>query len=248
MKLYGISAASCLAVLTFAIVFLDCCYDGRLTDHEEETLFRMLLDNAVKQKKSRRRRRRRHRQELQMILEKATAIQQQRVMPTVAPHPHPYQHRTPHHQFVHHIHPHLHHAHQEQFVCRICHDSHTSTHNGHSLSDVAVDTSDKFEPLSKRRRTTAVQKASSEVQTVPTTVDAHHSTQTDRVEGTQTSSMELSGIPNNITEIIHETTILKAPRGLLATLKKSLIQQEKEMAITAAVTDSNPPPNTPEQR
>lgn len=248
VKLYGISASSCLAVITFVIVFLDCCYDGRLTDYEEETLYKMLIDNAARNKSAKRRRRRRRRQR-QLALEKAgvgmpLGLAYQRAMPIfgVQPHPHPYQHRTPHHRFVHHIHPHHIHGEQEQYVCRICHESHTSTHNGHNLSDVAVDTSDKFEPLAKRRRTTAILKSNTEAQTVPTTVDTHHGTQTDRAEGTQTSTAEISGIPNNITEIIHETTILKAPRGLLATLRQSMAQQEKEMAINAAITDSQADP------
>jgi hypothetical protein len=249
VKLYGISASSCLAVITFVIVFLDCCYDGRLTDYEEETLYKMLIDNAARNKSAKRRRRRRRRERLE-TLEKAgvagmpLGLQYQRGMPVFAAqsHPHPYQHRTPHHRFVHHVHPHHHHGPQDQYVCRICHESHTSTHNGHNLSDVAVDTSDKFEPLAKRRRTTAIQKSNTEAQTVPTTIDTNHGTQTDRAEGTQTSTTELSGIPSNITEIIHETTILKAPRGLLATLRKSMAQQEKEMAINAAITDSQAEP------
>jgi len=51
--------------------------------------------------------------------------------------------------------------------------------------------------------------------------------------------MELSGIPKNVTEIIHETTILNAPRDLLPTLKKSMEKQDKDIAINQAVADTN---------
>jgi len=51
--------------------------------------------------------------------------------------------------------------------------------------------------------------------------------------------MELSGMPSNIAQIIHETTILKAPRSLISTLKESMRQQDKDIAITHSVTDTN---------
>jgi hypothetical protein len=51
--------------------------------------------------------------------------------------------------------------------------------------------------------------------------------------------MELSGMPSNIAQIIHETTILKAPRNLISTLKESMRKQDKDIAITHSVTDTN---------
>jgi hypothetical protein len=151
-------------------------------------------------------------------------------------HPTPIHHSHAHH--VHHIHaPHPPTAYHHPFVCPICHDLHASGNARHNLADVGVDTSDKFQPVLKSNK--IVHKSTRDAQTEPKFWDAERGTQTDRNEGTQTSTMELSGMPSNITEIIHETTILKAPRHLLPTLKKSLAQQDKDMAINRAVTDTN---------
>ena len=151
------------------------------------------------------------------------------------PHPHPYHHVHPHHS---------HHAHllppssyHHPFVCPICHDLHASGNARHNLTDIGVDTSDKFAPISKSKK--IVHKSTRDAQTEPKFWDAECGTQTDRTEGTQTSAMELSGMPSNVTQIIHETTILKAPRSLLSTLKSSMAQQDKDMAINRAVTDTN---------
>ncbi len=46
-------------------------------------------------------------------------------------------------------------------------------------------------------------------------------------------------MPSNIAQIIHETTILKAPRNLISTLKESMRKQDKDIAITHSVTDTN---------
>jgi hypothetical protein len=168
---------------------------------------------------------------------KPFVIQHQRPQPVSAePHPHPPSHPHPHH--FHHVHAHppptsYHHP----FVCPVCHDLHASGNARHNLAEIGVDTSDKFEPVSKNKKT--VHKSTRDAQTEPKLWDAERGTQTDRTEGTQTSTMELSGMPSNITEIIHETTILKAPRHLLPTLKKSMAQQDKDMAINRAVTDTN---------
>ena len=43
----------------------------------------------------------------------------------------------------------------------------------------------------------------------------------------------------NVTQIIHETTIFKAPRNLLSTIKKSMAQQDKDIAIHHSDTDIN---------
>jgi hypothetical protein len=51
-------------------------------------------------------------------------------------------------------------------------------------------------------------------------------------------------MPSNVTQIIHETTILKAPRNLISTLKKSMKEQDKDIAITHAVTDTYSTPKT----
>jgi len=95
-----------------------------------------------------------------------------------------------------------------------------------------VDTSDQFEPVSKTNKT--IHKSTHDSQTESKLWDAERGTQTDRTEGTQTSTMELSGMPNNITEVTRETTIVKAPA-----LKESMEQQDKDIAISRAITDTN---------
>lgn len=143
----------------------------------------------------------------------------------------------PHHH--HHIHPPMfppptsyHHP----FVCPICHDLHASGNARHNFNDIGVDTSDKFAPAPKNNR--IIHKSTRDAQTEPKLWDSERGTQTDRNEGTQTSAMELSGMPSNVTQIIHETTILKAPRSLIGTLKKSMVQQDKDIAINHAVTNT----------
>ncbi len=164
---------------------------------------------------------------------KAFTIQHQRPQKvSEEPHPHPYHHNHHHHPLAH---PPT--AYHHPFVCPICHDLHASGNARHNLADVAVDTSDKFAPVLKKN--TVVHKSTRDAQTEPKLWDAERGTQTDRTEGTQTSTMELSGMPSNVTQIIHETTILKAPRSLISTLKRSMAQQDKDIAITHAVTDTN---------
>ena len=128
-------------------------------------------------------------------------------------------------------------AYHHPFVCPICHDLHASGNARHNLIDIAVDTSDKFAPTSKTTKT--IPKSTRDAQTEPTIWEAERGTQTNRTEGTQTSSTELNGLPNNVTQIIHETTILKAPRNLLSILKKSMTQQDKDVPIHQTMTDTN---------
>lgn len=165
-------------------------------------------------------------------------IQHQRIQKVereLSPPPPPIPH--PHHH--HHIHPPLfppptsyHHP----FVCPICHDLHASGNARHNFNDIGVDTSDKFAPAPKKNR--IIHKSTRDAQTEPKLWDSERGTQTDRNEGTQTSAMELSGMPSNVTQIIHETTILKAPRSLIGTLKRSMAQQDKDIAINHAVTNT----------
>lgn len=243
--MYGITGASCLAVITFLIVFLDCCYDGRLTDYEEERVYKVLLEKeSLRERQIRRRKRRKM---LMMMKKRAKELQlnsQNAHLPGFAsvpyprPHAHPYTHSHPHshHHHVHYLQPTR--AYNAQFFCPICHKSHASTETRHNVADIAVDTSDKFQPISKGKRS-VVPTVTTEVQTAPVVVDVENGTQTNRAEATQTAGKELSGIPSNVTEIIHETTILKAPRSLIATLKKTMEEQDKQRAINSAVTDSH---------
>ncbi|CAF1402265.1 unnamed protein product [Adineta steineri] len=89
-----------------------------------------------------------------------------------------------------------------------------------NLVDMGVNTSDKFVPPSYHRNN-------------------ENTTQTDRTEGTQTSAMELNGIPSNVTEIIHERTIIKGPRELLGTIKESMAQQDRLSTIGPNKIDVN---------
>lgn len=144
-------------------------------------------------------------------------------------------HTHPHH--AHHFSPFPPTAYHHPFVCPVCHDLHASGNARHNISDAAVDTNDKLFPVSKSKK--VIHKSTRDAQTEPKFWDAECGTQTDRNEGTQTSPLELSGMPSNVTHIIHETTILKAPRSLINTLKSSMAQQDKDIAINRAVADTN---------
>lgn len=235
MKFYGICGSGALAIVTFVIVFLDCCNDGSRKDHEQEVLYNTLKEKEAKEKALALRRSRRI-AEGKEEKPKPFTIHHQRP-PKVSSTPSPPPPPPPLH--------HHHHAHfpafpptayHHPFVCPVCHDLHASGNARHNLNDIGVDTSDKFAPVLRKNQ--VVHKSTRDAQTEPKLWDAERGTQTDRNEGTQTSAMELSGMPSNITQIIHETTILKAPRSLISTLKKSMEQQDKDIAITHAVTDT----------
>lgn len=231
IKLYGIAGSGALAITAFCIIFLDCCNNLAKTDHEEEALYLAMKAKEEKERELAARRTRRI-EEGKEEVPKPFLIQHQRP-PTVQSEPTPTP--TPVH---HHHHPptgpltSYHHP----FVCPICHDLHASGNARHHLTDVGVDTSDKL--LAQPKKTRTAFKSTRDMQTDPQAFDAEQGTQTDRAAGTQTNSMELSGIPSNVTQIIHETTILKAPRSLIATLRKSMAQQDKQIAVSRAVSDS----------
>ncbi len=230
IKLYGICGGGTLALLTFAIIFLDCCNDRSQKDHEEEAKYRILAAKEAKEKAMALRRNRR-----------IAEGKEQKPKPIVIPHqrpqkisPEPDHHHSNH---VHHLYTYPPTPYHHPFVCPICHDLHASGNARHNFIDIAVDTSDKFAPVSKKTKT--INKSTRDAQTEPKLWDAERGTQTDRTEGTQTSSMELNGMPSNVTQIIHETTIFKAPRNLLSTIKKSMAQQDKDISIHHSDTDIN---------
>lgn len=235
LKLYGISGSGALAIVTFVIVFLDCCNDSNRKDHEQEILYQTLKAKEAKEREMLERRKRRI-AEGKEAKPKPFIIQHQRLqrVATTPPRPPPPSH---HHHHAHHFPGFPHNGYHHPFVCPICHDLHASGNARHNLADIGVDTSDKFAPVPKKNKT--IQKSTRDAQTEPRLFDADRATQTDRTEGTQTSTMELSGMPSNVTQIIHETTILKAPRSLIGTLKKSMMEQDKDIAITHSVTDTN---------
>ncbi|CAF0757441.1 unnamed protein product [Rotaria sordida] len=235
VKLYGISGAGTLAIITFIIVFLDCCNDGNKKAREQEATYRILQEKEAREKAFAIRRSRRI-AEGKEEKPKPFIIQHHRPPNvTSSSHPHPYYHLNPHH--THHLPQFPSTSYHHPFVCPICHDLHASGNARHNLSDIGVDTSDKFDPVAKSKK--VIHKSTRDAQTEPKLWDTERGTQTDRTEGTQTSTMELSGMPSNVTQIIHETTILKAPRNLISTLKTSMAQQDKDIAINRAVTDTN---------
>jgi hypothetical protein len=156
----------------------------------------------------------------------------------VEPHPHPYRHQHyTHPQQIHHIYTQPPISYHDPYACSICHKLHASRFTRYNRFDVGVDTSDRLETIAQSKR--LVHKSTHDVQTDPKLWDVEHGTQTDRVEGTQTPVAELNSIPKNVTEVIHETTILKPPRHILPTLKKPTEQQDKELALNLTVEDGD---------
>ncbi len=239
IKLYGICGGGVLAFLTFLIIFLDCFNDGNRKEHEELVTYRILQAKKAKQKALFMRRSQRT-AESKKERPKPFIIQHQGIqIPSNNSHPHPHHNhnhnhhhhhsryghrRSPHH--THYIHAHSSTHHHRSIVYPTSHDLHSTRHN---LIDVGVNTADKYVPISKSKMPIHV--STHDTQTNPEFWDIERGTQTARTEGTQTSAMELNRIPGNVTEIIHETTILKAPRELLGTLKESMAQQDRDMAI-----------------
>ena len=210
--------SSALAIGTFVIVFLDCCYDGGTQDYEEVTVYKIFQTNETKEKS------------------KPLAIQYQqppKVSSEHRTHPHPYHHK---HRHPHHLHTYPLPSYHHPFACPVCHDLHVSRNGRHNLVDIAIDTSDRFEPIPKKNE--IIHKSTRDAQTDLKLWDTERGTQTDRAEGTQTSTMEFSGIPHDATEIIYETTVIKAPRSLMSTIKRSMAQQDNDMTVTGVEEDS----------
>lgn len=234
IKLYGIAGSGTLTIITFIIIFLDCCNDSGRKDQEQEALYLAMKEKEEKERELAARRARRI-AEGKEEPPKPFVIQHQRPLIEPSPSPTPTPSPPPHHH--HHIvfpppttyhHP---------FVCPICHDLHASGNARHNLADVSVDTSDKLLETKKKKSNKTVLKSTRDAQTELWDMD--QGTQTDRNEGTQTSAMELSGMPSNITQVIHETTIIKAPRSLLPALKKSMAEQDRELATNRSGRNPN---------
>ena len=212
IKLYGIAGAGTLTLITFIIIFLDCCNNGGRKDHEQEALYLAMKEKEERERELAARRARRI-AEGKEEAPKPFVIEHQR--PPTEPSPSPSPTPTPPPHYHHHLvfpPPTMYH---HPFVCPVCHDLHASGNARHNLADVAVDTSDKLLDAKKKKSNQTVLKSTRDAQT--DLYDAEQGTQTDRNEGTQTSAMELSGMPSNISQVIHETTIIKAPRSILPT-------------------------------
>lgn len=235
IKIYGISGGGLLTIITFVIIFLDCCNNSNSQkDHEQEALYRAFQEKEERERALAIRQNRRIAEGKEAPLKPfniehhrpiETPSESARSTPESLPPPH-----------VHHIHMPAPTSYHHPFVCPVCHDLHASGNARHNLTDASVDTSDKFLVTLKKNKT--VFKSTRDAQTEPKLWDAEQGTQTDRNEGTQTSAMELSGMPSNVTQVIHETTIIKAPRSLLSTLKISMANQDRETAVNRAVTDT----------
>ena len=222
--MYGISGSGSLAIITFGIIFLDCCNDGDRDDYEEEVIYRVLQikdtrDNELARRQNRRMTTR-GQEKRKLPIAQHQRSQQVPKSPPPPPTCHHHHHHYPQPHHVHHIHSHSPHSHHSPYMCSGCYDSHTLKHHRYNRIDVAVDTSDGFEPISNSK--TSIQKS---------TRDAKHET--------QTSTMEINDIPDNVTDIVHETKTLKASRSLLPTLKQSMEQQDKDIAISQVVADTN---------
>jgi hypothetical protein len=243
IKLYGICGGGVLALITFLIIFLDCFNDGNRKEHEELVTYRILQAKKAKQKALFMRRSQRtaeskgERPKPFIIQHQGIQIASNNSNPQPHHHHHHHHSRYGHHHSPHHTHyipAHSSTHHHRSIVYPTSHDLHSTRHN---LINVGVNTLDKFVPISKSKA--PIRLSTHDTQTNPELWDIERGTQTARTEGTQTSTKELNGIPSNVTEIIHEKTILKAPRELLGTLKESMAQQERDMTIGPDVTDAN---------
>ena len=227
-------------MITFFIVFFDCCYDSRLIDYEEEVILFTKQEEAIRRKNETKRRK------LETSMKKSDNLNivsksQQSVRmkpekkdshPTILPTGISLTHPNVHHQFQY-VHGHSHITHHDQFICDICHASHTSKDNECSVVNIGVDTSDTFGPVSKRKK--PLPKVSAETQTLPPESNVTIETQTARDEGTQTRNGMPSDLPHNIKEIVVHRTIFKASRQLLPTLKRSFLEQEEENGLSEEI-------------
>ncbi|CAF1281289.1 unnamed protein product [Adineta steineri] len=62
--------------------------------------------------------------------------------------------------------------------------------------------------------------------------DVISGTHIDPADDIRTATIHYGPIPRNVTEVIHETTIVEAPRSLLPTLRKTLMQNNKNIPNT----------------
>ena len=230
IKLYGITGSGSLAIVTFVIIFLDCCNDGDREEYEEEAIYRILQIKEEKDRKADKRRTRR------VIIKK-----EEPPKPTVTQHPRPQQvHKNPppathhHHHYpqpshIHHIHahtssfyhhPHTHSSYHYPYGSHHHHHQHYRRHH----SDVGVDTSDRLETILKSKGT--IHKSMRDAQTEPKREDVEH--------GTQTSRVNFDDKANNISEI----GVSKLTRSPLPTLNESTEQQDQDFTITQAVSET----------
>jgi hypothetical protein len=145
-------------------------------------------------------------------------------------HPHDHDYDYDHHSHNHRHRHHLHHSHSHRIHVYSRTHSHGSRHDRQNLPIVNVDPSDKILPVSGSR--TMTYKAIHRVQPKLKISDVIRGTHINQTEGEKTSTINYTDIPDNVTEIIHETTILKAPRSLLPTLRRILVQQNNDIPST----------------
>jgi hypothetical protein len=159
--------------------------------------------------------RRRKRRIAKKKVKKSKAFVTQHHRPQQTPvDPYPYHHHhypQPQPQHIHHIHTHPPTSYDQSNTCPVCQDLQAPKIGRRNLTDVGVDTSDKFESVLRSK--TTILESTRDAQTEPKLSDAERETQTDRTEDTQTSTIESSNIPKNVTEITHEKTFLKAPKS-----------------------------------
>jgi len=147
-------------------------------------------------------------------------------------HDHGYDHHSHNHRHRHHSHSHRIHvysptSHNQPIIRTYSHGSRLDRQN---LPIVSADPSDKIVPVSGSR--TMTYKAIHRVQPKLKIGDVIRGTHINQTEGEKTSTINYTDIPDNVTEIIHETTIVKAPRTLLPTLRRMLVQQNNDIPST----------------
>ena len=222
IKLYGITGAGSLAIITFVIIFLDCCNDGDREDHEEEAIYRIL---QVKEKKDkeliRKRKRLRAAKKAEKVNVEVTTRHQHSPVKHYTPAPtcHHYHYPAPHH--VHHIHTHSTPTYRPQYYCQACHNSHAPNPYRPHKADAAVDTSDKiFDLMLKANR--SVSKATHDVQTDSSLFKFTNELQADRKETKQLSPVvEIQTPQRSLSDSSRETTLSKGSRNLLPPLHET---------------------------
>ncbi|CAF0799212.1 unnamed protein product [Adineta ricciae] len=102
----------------------------------------------------------------------------------------------------------------------------TSNPTQATVVNPTVRTSDKSMPVIKTRK--VIQKPRRVSQSKVKINDAVHGTHIDQLGNIPTTAITYDNIPPNVTEVIRETTVVKAPRSLLPTLRKTLVNPNND--------------------
>ncbi|CAF1033343.1 unnamed protein product [Adineta ricciae] len=100
-------------------------------------------------------------------------------------------------------------------------ESRTSNPTQATVVNPTVRTSDKNIPVIKTRK--VIRKPRRVSQSKVKINEAVHGTHIDQLSNIPTTAITYDNVPSNVTEVIRETTVVKAPRSLLPTLRKTLV-------------------------